>query len=204
LIPIAIAFGAVAGCRPSAPPAPNPCPGAAPALLELHLGSGALVAALHHGGAAQPLCDAQERPLAILRPGSDPRSLAARAPGGELLAAIAASPGDEAVLTAGKRRVRLHDDGALLRLLDEQGVPLAQLGRQGERAIAFDPGGRPLASAERAQKGDERRAVHEPDGTVRFLLLGLRDDRAAAAFALEALSLPERFLLARWLDAQAE
>ena len=107
-------------------------------------------------------------------------------------------PGDS-LLARSSGALRLHEDNGLIRVLDSQGVPLAQLGIDpaGGRALVYSPGGSPIAFADRA--GD-RRAIHSADGAVTHLVTGVAHDRAAAAFAVDALSIGERAVVARWLD----
>lgn len=226
--PLLVAFLAVAatGCAPgcgrkSAPDARAACASARAALAEVRDGQGALQLALRpprEAGAADEigvLCDGSGQLLGALA--SAPRGLLLRDAAGAATARIdGPAPGDggeaggeDAVLHRKEGAARLHQSGALLRILDERGVPLGQLEAQGAgpdgkppaRAIAFDAAGRGLATAERVETQDERRlAVRAPDGATRFILLGLRSERAAAAFTLEALPLAERLLLARWLE----
>ena len=97
--------------------------------------------------------------------------------------------------------LRIHRAPDLLRILDEQGVPLGQIGEQpgAQRTFAYDAGGRPFASAELV---NGRIALHGIDGAVEHLVTGLRSERAAAALALAALSPLERVTLALALDGE--
>lgn len=220
---------ALAGCNPGCGSkatsangdARAACAASRPALVEVRDGQGALQLALRPPREAAPadeigvLCDGSARLLGTLA--GSPDGLAVRDAAGAGAARIEGPPrrdgasgdGEDARLVRTAGGVRLHESGALLRLLDDQGVPLGQVERQPAgpdgtpptRAIAFDGAGRGLATAERVEKQDESRlAVRAPDGTTRFILLGLRRERAAATFALEALPLVERLLLARWLE----
>ena len=163
----------------------------------------------------QPLCDGQRHLLGLVV-GDGPDQLALKSPAGKTLASLVAEvgpdgqPGDgtprarEAALFAGDtQRFRLHDERNLLRVLDLQGVPIGQLGFLDKHALAYTPGGLPFYIAERAQPApsdDERRVLKTPDGAVTHFLLGLHDDRAAAAFALDRLTDAEKVLLARHLE----
>src|SRR5205823_1179615 len=144
----------------------------------------------------------ENRVLGRLVRSVDPPALVIKNAAGDAEATLtfARAPGETAMLRFGDRALRLYDDGSLLRLLDKDGVPLGQVGRDGARAIAWDPGGRPLAAAERADAEGDRRLLRAVDGSVRKLVGGLHDDRAAAALAVEGIPLVERVLVARWLD----
>ena len=208
-----------AGCQPRRA-ALDACAGEVPPLLEYRKQDGELLLLLRAGvpiaagqpnapngvetAKGQPLCDGQRHLLGMLGAPSSGGGLVLRGPAGEALVALAAaSGGDDATLTSGGAGWRLHDEGGLLRVLDPQGVPVGQLGRVAGKGIVFSPGGRPMSYAERAQPApseDERRVIKTPDGTVTHFVLGLHDDRAAAAFALDTLAPPLRLVLARHLD----
>jgi hypothetical protein len=82
--------------------------------------------------------------------------------------------------------------------LDRNGVPVAQIGEQKDRAVVFDGAGRPLGWADTF---DGKHVIHALDGAVRRYVTGVEDDRAVAAFALEWLPVEARLLLARKLDS---
>ena len=71
---------------------------------------------------------------------------------------------------------RIYDDRGLARLLDPDGVPVAELGEDpdGGRAIAYDRSSMPLAWAKRAGILDERRVVYQRDGTVSNYVVGVQ------------------------------
>jgi hypothetical protein len=203
----------ISGCKPKEP-AQAHCSAALPAEAEVRDGLGAPELALRHPPAGAPaerwdVCDAAgssqalytesagRTSVALLNPAGDPRSRAAAGEGG-----------GEATLTLAEwvvRRdagpppgpLRLHDEGGLLRVLDAAGVPLGQLGRDGDKGVAYDAAGVPRATVERV---DGRCAVRARDGAVVRYVFGVQDPRAAAALALDALPVPERLLLSRFLD----
>lgn len=211
--------------------------------LQLEVRSAAGVLQLSARAAATPeratLCDGAGRAVGAVA--ATGRGSQLESPAGDAQAVLtvpAASSDDDARLelrppgcTPGRPEracpvLRLHQGAGLLRLLDERGVPLGQIGEPdpaepsrpgdpdggqasprggggggGGRALVFDPGGRGVATAERVEPQDETRlAVRAADGTTRFLVLGARAPRAAAALALPSLGLAERVLLLRHLD----
>jgi hypothetical protein len=200
-----------AACRRQALEPPDPCQAGGAARLELRDGQGALLLALRESGAGTlptfVLCDGRGRQSGrLVRPASPPGALMIIDGDGAPAAGITRSPGDDPALTSARGRYRLHDERGLLRILDGQGVPVGQVGSQGDKAVVFDPGGRPLATAEPAssEPKEDRRAVRGTDGAVRFLVLGARSDRAAAAFALPGFPPAEQALVALLLDGGAE
>lgn len=194
-----------AGCHRKVAP-PDPCLAIKAAIVELRDREGVLELALRpldgSGAGTGIVCDAHGRALGTLVRTADPPSLVLKNAAGdpEATLAFARGPGDSATLRYAHTSLRLYEDGSLMRVLDVAGVPLAQLSRDGARAVIFDPAGRALAEAVRADPEGDRRVIRAVDGTVRQLVAGTRDDRAAAAFALEGLPLVERLLVARWLD----
>ena len=195
----ALAFGA--GCHRKVAP-PDPCMAAA-ALVEVRDREGVLELALRPLHGAAIVCDAHGRPLGTFVRVASPPSLVIKNAAGDAEATLtlARGPNDGATLNAGATSLRLYEDGSLLRVLDASGVPLGQVSRDGARALVFDAAGRALAEATRADPDGDRRVIRGVDGTVKKLVAGTHDDRAAAAFGLEALPLVERLLLSRWLDS---
>ncbi len=204
---IAVAALAAAGCRHPKPA----CAPDLPAAVELRDAAGALELALRAPPTLDPpqaagtrdVCDGSGRLLARLAEAPGRAELVNAA--GDPLAVAEAHPGDDATLTlfdpgrdaAASGPLRLHDQDGLLRLLARDGVPVAQLARADGKSIALDAGGTPQATAERAES---RLVLRGRDGAVRRYVLGLTDERAAAAFALDQVPLPTRLALARFLD----
>ena len=209
-----------AGCKRARPP----CSADLPALVEVRDGTGAPELSLRPPpeAAAAPagaldVCDGAGRRVASLREepsrsldggargggdgGTGPRVVELVNAAGDPMARLATTPGGDPSFTLttpqGVRELRLHDEAELLRILDPIGVPVAQIGRQDGRTMAFDPAGTPLASAEIV---DARRVVRARDGSVKHFVSGLESERAVAALALVKLPLPERVALARFLD----
>jgi hypothetical protein len=196
----ALAAGALllAACKPARPP----CAPDLPSVVELRDGAGALELTLRRppdSEARLDVCDAANRRLGLLHEATSPRSVTLRNAAGDPWARAAAPEreGADATLTLPSGALRLHRMGDLLRLLDPSGLPIGQLGPQGGRMVTFDGAGVPLAFTDTVE---QRRIVHARDGAVRHYAVGIGDERAAAAFALERLEPAERVLLARFLD----
>ncbi|MSP62705.1 MAG: hypothetical protein EXR72_20725 [Myxococcales bacterium] len=216
ILPVALAL---LGCKRE----PAACSASFPVLLELRDGAGALELALRGApkaalgaeerGTASDVCDPSGRRVYGLLEAAAPPRTRTRSEltnaAGDLRARVEPSSGDAlwtmpalaaptlpdgGALPGG---LRLHDEGGLLRLLDSMGVPVAQIGWQAGKAVAFDAGGMPLAWAETVE---QRIVVRARDGAVKHYVIGIKDERAAAAIALEMFPLPERLLLARYLD----
>ena len=184
-------------------PAPNPCAAPLPSVMELRTREGAPRLLLRTAlGGAYTICDGEEHVLGTLARTASPLTLTIKNAAGDAEATLTAGPGDDPVLTHREAALRLHDENHLLRVLDANGVPLAQIAAMDGRGVTFDPGGRPLLTADRVPGDPERRAIHLHDGAVRDLVTGIHDDRAAAAFALDVLPLLDRLLIARFLDEQ--
>jgi hypothetical protein len=189
-----------AGCRSA-----SPCGADRPALVELRDGAGALQLSARQPPPDNPqvltVCDGAGRPLGALSEAAAPRAVTMVDGRGSRVASIDQPGGDAPRLAvAGRGDFALREQGSLLRLLDPRGVPLAQLSRDGERALALDPGGTPQASVEST---GGRYAILARDGAVRGYVIGARDDRAAAAFAVDALPPEARLVLERWLEPPA-
>lgn len=183
-----------AGCRE------RTCAGADAPVLEVRDRGGAVEISLRMLGDGLAVCDARDRRVGAVSGNKAGLALADASGAETLRLAPGPDPGDTlATRPGGSPPLRLHDEDGLLRVLDPQGVPLAQLGAdpQSRRALAYDPAGNPLAYAERAE---DRRVVRGRDGAVQHYVLGARSDRAAAAMALPMFPPAERLLLCRWLD----
>jgi len=203
-------------------PKDDPCGEGHAALVEVRDGQGVLQAALRSGGgpdAAPALCDEAGRSLGVLARPPDGRGLWLRGPASEVLVTPGPGATDDATVElveggcapardpagAGPRcrRLRLHRGGALLRVLDEDGVPLGQIEGQAGGAAVRDAGGRTLFTCARVEAQDAGRlAIRATDGATRFLLFGLGDEPAAAALGLPSLSLAQRLVVARFLAAR--
>lgn len=196
-IAAALLLAAPACTRKTAPP--DPCAAVEPGALELRTREGAPELIVRAAGPGREIvCDAQGVAIGTLARAPVP---AFKNAAGDVEARLEPRPGDDPLLVHGAASRRLHDENELLRVLDMDGVPLAQIGFTDGKCAAYDPAGRPVATAERVPGAeDERRAIHAKDGAVTHLVIGLRSDRAAAAFALDKLPLVERLLLAAWLD----
>jgi hypothetical protein len=103
------------------------------------------------------------------------------------------------VLAVGAASYTLHEQGGLLRILDATGVAAAQLAREGEKTLVLDAGGTPLAQVELV---GGRHVIAGRDGATRGYVVGARDGRGAAAFAIDALPPEAQLVLATWLDGQ--
>ena len=209
----------VAACLGIAPacvkkPRPiDPCLGEAISSMEYRKQAGELLAVVRAFPAdpghpetppppGEPVCDGRHQLLGILSRETTPPALVLKsAAGATLITARPATATEEATITAGPSSYRLHDEKGLLRILDGQGVPAGQIARDpaGAGAVIYAPSGRPIATADHT--GD-RHALHAPDGAVTHFLLGVRDTRAAAVFAVDPLPLPVRIVLARLLDSR--
>jgi len=185
-----------AGCRE------RTCAGADPPVLEVRDRDGNPEMALRPLGDSLAVCDDRNRRVGNVKGGKSGLVLADLA-GNELLALKPSpDPGDTLATRPGTTPLRLHDEADLLRILDPQGVPLAQLGadKRAAQALAYDPAGNPLVYAELAD--DRRRVVRGRDGAVQHYVLGARSNRAAAAIGLPMFPPLERLVLCRWLDLQ--
>lgn len=186
------------------------------AQYEVRDRNGALELSLHPGDKdEQVLCDGDDRRVGSM--GGARERLVLRDPSGStLLEIMPGSVPEDLTLTRGGVSYRLYDKGGLLRILDAQGVPLAQLGMSGAaggggqaapqeaagaagsgRALIYDPAGTPLGYAERA---DGRLVVRARDGAVEHYVIGARRERAVAAMGLSMFSTLERLALCRYLD----
>lgn len=186
------------------------------ALYEVRDRNGALELSLHPDGKdEQVLCDGDDRRVGGMS-GTRER-LVLRDPSGSTLLEI--TPGsipEDLTVSRGGVSYRMYDKGGLLRILDTQGVPLAQLGMlrvsgSGQappappdgagagsgRALIYDPAGTPLGYAERA---DGRLVVRARDGAVEHYVIGAHRERAVAAMGLAMFSPLERLALCRYLD----
>jgi hypothetical protein len=202
-----------AACRPRPLSPPDPCQAGGPSVLELRDGQGALLLAwkADREGRAT-LCGGNQRPAGVLRCDEigDPRVPSPEGKNqrclllderGEPRDTLESGPAGVALVTP-ERKLHVYRDERQLRLLDEQGVPLGSIAEQGGRTTLFSPAGAALGWEERASAdhADDRRAVRDPDGAVRFFVLGAQSDRAAAAFGFPSLTPAEKALLARAID----
>ena len=195
------------GCFKKVPP-PNPCAGEAAARFELRSESGAVVLQLRAApadpnarkpDAREVLCDGDKHLVGRLERGERGMDWALRDATGSAVASISDDAnGAKRLTAAGSTGFRVQDQGDLVTVFDGSGAPVGQVGRQSGRGIGFAPGGRPLATAER--QAPDRLSLRAPGGNTTHTLSGVRDERAAAAFTLEAVPLAGRFLLARMLD----
>jgi len=182
------------------------------AQYEIRDRNGALELSLHadNDNKGQVLCDGGDRRVGSM--GGSRERFQLRDPSGSTLLEIKAGPAPEDLtLSRGSVSYRLYDKGGLLRILDDQGVPQAQLGmspaggdaqagagaQNPGRALIYDPAGSPLGYAERA---DDRLVVRARDGAVEHYVVGARRERAAAAIGLSMFSPLERLALCRYLD----
>ena len=197
---------ATAGCRTQRCPKNE-------AQYEVRDRNGALELSLHPDGKdEQVLCDGDDRRVGSMSGARD--RLVLRDPSGSALLEITPGSAPEDLnLSRGGVSYRIYDKGGLLRILDAQGVPLAQLGLLGGagdlapqapqggggagRALIYDPAGSPLGYAERA---DGRLVVRARDGAVEHYVIGARRERAVAAMGLAMFSPLERLALCRYLD----
>ena len=187
------------GCPRQRPP----CSADLPSLIELRGGNGGLELALRAPPTAREdgsldLCDAGGARVGRLSEGRTPRTVRLDNAAGDPMVRLSAAPGeDPSFIRGGERPGRLHDEANLLRLLDPDGVPVGQVGVQGDRLVAFNGAGLPLATAETVE---HRQVVRRPDGSVRYYAIGLATPRAAALLALDRLPLAERLAVARFID----
>jgi hypothetical protein len=184
------------------------------AQYEVRDRNGALELSLHPGDKdEQVLCDGDERRVGTMS-GARERLVLRDPSGSTLLEITHGSVPEDLTLSRGGVSYRVYDKGGLLRILDAQGVPLAQLGMSGTaggggqaeaqagagnpgRALIYDPAGNPLGYAERA---DGRLVVRARDGAVEHYVIGARRERAVAAMGLGMFSPLERLALCRYLD----
>jgi hypothetical protein len=198
---ILIALAALlAGCP--RPPAPiDPCAGGIPSSFELRDGNGVLLLALRSapGTATHVLCD--DRGTHI---GTFVHDLLSHRPridnaAGDSVAKIVWRGGDPALIVGGTT-LGLHEENGLLRVLDGEGVPIGQVANVEGKTIVYNPAGQGVATVERVADMENRTAVKNLDGTVRFLVPTALNSRAAGAFALDGLPLAARYLLYEWLE----
>ncbi|HEX2569661.1 MAG TPA: hypothetical protein VH877_08890 [Polyangia bacterium] len=182
------------------------------AQYEVRDRNGGLEWSLHPDGKdEQVLCDGEDRRVGSMS--GQRERLVLRDPSGSPLLEITpgASP-EELSLARGGVSFRVYDKGGLLRILDAQGVPLAQLhmsstaapggppgagAPESRRALIYDPAGNPLGYAESA---DGRLVVRARDGAVEHYVIGAHRERAVAAMGLSMFSPLERLALCRYLD----
>lgn len=186
----------------------SPCSVDLAATVELRDGEGALELSLRAppiGGNGLDVCDGGGHKLGSLHEQLVPRSVVLlNAAGDAWLRLDAARPDADPTLSiAGPlgtpvAPMRLHPMGDLVRFLDAAGLPVGQVGRQAGKTITFDPAGTPLAYTETVES---RRVVSGRDGAVKHYAIGIGDERAAAAFALEVFKPAERLAIARFLDS---
>ena len=185
----------------------RPCSSDLAAVIELRDGTGGLEMSLRQppiAGSSLDLCDEKGQRIGSLTETTAPRTVTLFNAAGDAWVRLDAShpDADPTMILAAENGprgapLRLHASGYLVRILDSQGLPVGQIGPQAGKTVTFDHAGTPLAFTDTVEN---RRIVHQRDGAVEHYVLGISDERAAAAFALDAFRPAERLALARFLD----